>query len=135
MELCVRALVESDLDILHEWWKAWKWPPVTKDLLPLNGLGGLMVYKDETLIAAGFLYLTNSKVGWIEWVVSNPEYREEDRKLSLELLVSSLENVAKNQGCSIVLSIGRNKGLLSVHKSLGYTIDDNPSFEITKKIN
>lgn len=134
MELQVRALVESDLQYLHSWWESWNWPPVTKDLLPLNGLGGLMVYKEDVLIAAGYLYLTNSKVAWLEWVVSNPMYRENDRKDSLKLLINSLEHIALQQGASIILSIGRNKGLLEIHKSLGYTVDDTPSYEITKKI-
>jgi hypothetical protein len=134
MELKVRALVESDLEILHEWWKAWGWPPVTKDLLPLNGLGGLMVYKHETLITAGFLYLTNSKVAWLEWIVSNPDYRESDRKDCIKLLISSLEEIGRQQGYNIILSVGRNQSLLEIHRTLGYTVDEKPSYEITKKI-
>ena len=34
----------------------------------------------------------------------------------------------------IILSIGRNKGLLNIHKELGYTVDEKPSYEISKKI-
>jgi hypothetical protein len=100
----------------------------------MNGTGGLMVCKGDTPIAAGFLYLTNSKVAWLDWIVSNPEYREDDRKDSLALLVDSLEKVAINEGCSTIISITRNKSLMDIHSKLGYTIDDNPSYEISKKI-
>jgi hypothetical protein len=94
-----------------------------------------MVYKEETPIMAGFLYLSNSKVAWMDWIVSNPEYKEKDRKEALELLISSLEEVARQQGYNIVLSITRNKSLIQSHEKLGYTVDPTPSHEISKKIN
>jgi hypothetical protein len=134
MELKSRALCESDWETLQSWWKAWEWPEMNKDLLPLNGLGGLIISKEDIPVVAGFLYLTNSGVAWIEWVISNPEYREDDRKDALELLIKELENVALSVGKTIILSIGRNKGLINAHRNLGYTIDDNPSYEISKKI-
>lgn len=134
MELQIRALQESDWENMSSWWKWWRWPEVKKELLPLEGMGGLMVYKNETLIAAGFLYLSNSKVAWLDWIVSNPEYREIDRKDALAFLISNLEEVAKQQGYSIIISIARNKSLIETHRKLGYTIDETPSYEISKKI-
>jgi len=134
MELTVRALQESDWDTLQEWWSKWNWPTMSKDLLPLNGTGGLMVYKGNQLIAAGFLYLSNSKVAWLDWIISNPEYKEDNRKTALMLLIDSLEEVAKQQDYSIIISIARNKSLINIHKNLGYTVDENPSYEISKKI-
>ena len=135
MDLNVRTLELDDFAILQEWWKAWRWPPITKEMLPLNGLGGLMVYNEDMPIAAGFLYLTNSKIAWIEYIISNPKYKKKDRRDSLKLLLNSLEQVAKQQGFTIVFSIGRNKGLMDLHEELGYTIDKTPSHEIIKKIN
>lgn len=134
MELQLRELKESDWSDLIAWWKWWKWPNMAKELLPMNGCGGLMVYKGDIPIAAGFLYLSNSKVAWLDWIVSNPEYRDKDRKEALELLITGLENVAKLQGYSIIISIARNKSLIQTHKNLGYTVDENPSYEISKKI-
>lgn len=134
MELSIRSIQESDWEMLQNWWKAWGWPEMSKDLLPLNGLGGLIVEKESKPIAAGFLYLTNSKVAWTEWIVSDPDYREDDRKDCLTMLVRGLEEVAVSTGYKIVLSVGRNKGLLNIHKELGYTVDEKPSYEISKKI-
>jgi hypothetical protein len=104
-------------------------------MLPENGTGGFMVEKNNKPIIAGFLYTTNSKVAWVEWVVSDPDYRESDRKQAMELLINGIENVAKNSGFKVILSIGRSKGLIETHRKLGYTIDKNPSYEISKKIN
>jgi hypothetical protein len=134
MELTVRALQESDWDILQSWWKWWRWPEMSRDLLPLNGLGGLMVCKGDIPIAAGFLYLTNSNVTILDWIISNPEYKEPNRKEALTLLVDSFEDVAKVNGYSIIFSFTRNKSLINIHKDLGYTVDQNPSYEIIKKI-
>ena len=134
MELKVRALQESDWDTLQEWWTKWNWPEMNKDLLPLNGTGGLIVCKGDIPIAAGFLYLTNSKVTILDWIISNPKYKELDRKEALVLLVDSFEEIAKVNGYNIIFSFTRNKNLIDIHKDLGYTVDQNPSYEIIKKI-
>jgi hypothetical protein len=134
MELNIRELKEQDWDILPQWWEKWNWPVVSRNMLPMNGLGGLIVYKGDILIAAGFLYLSNSKVAWLDWIISNPEYKESDRKESLVSLINGLEDVARQQGYDIIISIARNKSLINTHKKLGYTVDENPSYEISKKI-
>ena len=94
-----------------------------------------MVEKQGQPIIAGFLYTTNSKAALLEWIVSSPNYRENDRKEAIELLIKGAENVCKKQGIRYIFSIGRNKHLIEIHKKLGYQVDDNPSYEITKKIN
>ena len=134
MELKARALEELDWDIMPLWWKWWRWPEVNRSVLPLNGLGGIMVYKNNIPIAAGFLYLSNSEVAWLDWIVSNPEYKDEDRKQALELLINTLEEVAKQQGYSVIITITKSKHLIDTHKKMGYTVDMNPSYEISKKI-
>jgi hypothetical protein len=134
MELSLRALKESDYEDICSWWKWWRWPEIGRDTLPMNGMGGLMVYKDDILIAAGFLYLTNSNVALIEFVISNPQYRQSDRKDALEVLIMGLEDVSRSQGRSTIVSFARNKSLMNIHEVLGYTVDKNPSYEISKKI-
>lgn len=134
MKLQVRALQESDWDTLQEWWTKWNWPVVTKEMLPLNGTGGVMVYKGDTPIIAGFLYLTNSNIAWMEWIISNKDYKENDRKEALETLILGLENIALSVGKDIIFSVSKSKSLISIHKELGYTVDENPSYEISKKL-
>ena len=134
MELTVRALQESDWETLQEWWTKWNWPEMNRDLLPLNGLGGLIVCKGDIPIVAGFLYLTNSKVAQMEWIISNKDYRDLDRKDALEMLILGLEEIALSVGKNIILSIGRNTGLINMHKKLGYTVDEKASYEISKKL-
>ena len=107
---------------------------LAKDFLPDNGKGGFMVEKQDQPIVAGFLYTTNSNAALLEWIVSNPKYREDDREKAIELLIEGAESVCKKQGIKYIFSIGRNKHLINTHKKLGYQIDDKPSYEITKQI-
>ena len=34
-----------------------------------------MVLDGETPVCAGFVYITNSKVAWCEFIISNPNYK------------------------------------------------------------
>ena len=132
----IRKLTKSDYKTLEKWWKAWDWPPIKKDFLPENGEGGLMVEaKDGTLIVAGFLYMTNSNAVLLEWIISNPEYRENDRDAAITSFILGAEQVVKNAGKKYMFTIGRNKGLINKHKELGWHVDDTPSYEIVKTLN
>lgn len=128
----IRKLTESDYEILADWWRAWKWPPIEKDFLPDNGTGGFVVYKDDVMIVAGFVYITNSKAVLLEWIISNPAYKENDRDLAITCLIKTVEKIIKDWGYKYIFSIGRTKALIDKHKELGYHVDDTPSYEITK---
>ena len=133
MELSKRRLQHDDYDTIVKWWESWPdWEPLARNLLPENGTGGIMIERDGAPIVAGFLYGTNSKISWMEWIVGNPE--ERNKSEAIELLISSLEEWAVEGGFEVILSIGRSKSLIDKHKKLGYTVDDNPSHEIIKKI-
>ena len=49
-----RTLTESDYEILTDWWKAWGWPVIVRDMLPDNGTGGIMIENEGENIVAGF---------------------------------------------------------------------------------
>ena len=67
MELNIRKLHATDYeDLLLSWWKDWGWDAPAKDFLPDNGEGGLIVFDEEIPVCAGFVYVTNSKVAWVD---------------------------------------------------------------------
>tara|TARA_R100001460_G_scaffold12389_1_gene28501 strand:+ start:1219 stop:1617 length:399 start_codon:yes stop_codon:yes gene_type:complete len=132
MEFNIRRLnKELDYKMLSQWWQAWKWPPVEKDFLPDTGF---IVEKNNISIVAGFIYMTNSKAALLEWIISNPEYRESDRKDAITLLIQAVERVLKDQGIKYVFSIGRHKNLIETHKKLGWVVDKKPSYELIKNL-
>ena len=135
MELKARLLKDEDYETLCGWWESWpKWVNPPKTFLPDNGKGGLMVEKNGKPICAGFLYMTNSDAVLLEWIVSDPEYRDKDRKQAIELLITSAEELCKQLGKVHMFTIGRSKHLINTHKKLGWTVDEDPSYEIIKNI-
>ncbi len=136
MELNIRRITESDWEILPIWWEQWpKWKTPSRDALPDDGLGGLMVEKNGKPVLAGFIYTTNSKGVWLEWIISDPEYRDNDRQAALELLIHAAEEVCKDQGFKYVLFIGKHNNLINTFEKLGWNVDRTPSYELIKIIN
>jgi hypothetical protein len=133
-DLVVRNLKKDDYDFIAKWWKWWRWPVMPREMLPENGLSGLMVEKNGVRIVSGFIYMTNSTGAMLEWVVSNPDYREKDRKYAIDLLLCTAEEFCKGLGCDYMFSIGRSKHLMDTHEKLGWHVDKTPSYEIMKKI-
>ena len=133
--LQVRNLKKDDYDYIAKWWKWWRWKVIPRKMLPENGLSGLMVEKDGVRIVSGFIYMTNSTGAMLEFIVSNPDYREKDRKQAIELLIGTAEEFCKGLGCDYMFSIGRNKHLIETHKKLGWHADKRPSHELVKILN
>jgi hypothetical protein len=128
----VRQLVDNDYDKLCQWWSDWRWVPISRDFLPENGTGGLMVTKDGVDICAGFVYMTNSKVAWIEFVVSNFHYRESDRKSALEFLIHSLTDICKQNGLLYAFSTLKNESLIKMYEGCGFQKGSTRTTEMVK---
>ena len=134
MKFNARKLNDKDYDCLVKWWKWWRWTPIPRNFLPDNGTGGIMIEKDNTPIVAGFIYYTNSEAVVVEWIVSNPEYKNKDRKKAVEILLKTIEAVCKKQGKKYMFSIGRSEHLINTHKKLGWQVDNKSSKELVKII-
>lgn len=130
----IKPLKETDYsDILVGWWGSWGWEPPHKDFLPDNGAGGICVFEDTTPICAGFLYTTNSGVAWVDWIISNKEYKKKpQRKQAIGLLIETLTNIAKNTGHKYSYALIKHKGLIDTYKSIGYIEGDKYTTEMIK---
>lgn len=130
----IRELNESDYDnILVAWWKQWGWEPPQRDFLPDNGKGGIIVYDQDTPICAGFMYITNSKVAWVDWIISNKEYtKKPHRKDAIKLLVSTLTGICKNTGSKYVYALIKSRHLIETYEQLGYIKGDRYTSEMIK---
>jgi hypothetical protein len=134
MGLTIKRLTESDYDdILVGWWSDWKWEAPHRDFLPDNGTGGFIVYDDDTPICAGFVYVTNSKATWVDWIISNKNYTDkEGRKLAIRLLIESLTNVCESSGSKYIYALIKNQHLIKVYEDLGYIKGDSYTSEMIK---
>ena len=128
--MTIRPITDSDYDALCGWWKDWGWTPVEKDFLPDTGY---VVENEGEMICAGYLYLTNSKVCWVDWIVSNKQIKE-GRKEGLSLLVSGLTEAAKATGARYSYALIKHIGLTQTYLSLGYQEGDSYSKELIKDL-
>jgi len=119
--------------ILKGWWKDWEWEAPNRDFLPQDGAGGIMVWDGDTPVCAGFLYNTNSKVAWVDWIISNKEYRE-SRKEALLLLIDTLTSIAKNLDNKFAYALIKHNGLISAYENNGYTAGDSYNKEMIKAL-
>jgi hypothetical protein len=129
-----RTLTESDYETLTDWWKAWDWPILVKDMLPDNGTGGIMVENEGENIVAGFLYWSNSKLVWLDWIISNPKVNRDIRQEAIKKLILTAEHMTKEAGSKYMMSISRSNSLLKTHEQMGWNVDKTPSHEMVKII-
>ena len=121
MGFSVRFLNESDYDLLCGWWKFWRFPAPPRDFLPENGLGGLMVVFGETSVVSGFIYFTNSKICWSEFIVSNNEFKDkEKRKEAIKILIHEINAIAKEKGCKYIYTVVKNQNLKKTYQEMGF---------------
>jgi hypothetical protein len=136
MQFEIRKLNNTDYEeVLCKWWKDWRWTPPNRDFLPENGEGGFIVYDKDVPVCAGYVYVTNSKVGWCDWIVSNFEYKDKvKRKEALDLLIGTLTNTLKLNGCKYSYALIKSKSLISTYVNNGYTEADSYNKEMIKKL-
>ena len=134
MKFNARKLTEQDYSMLVDWWKWWRWSPPSKNLLPNNGTGGIIIEKNNIPVVAGFLYFTNSEMVLLEWIVFNPKYKESDRKDAIEMLINVSEQVCRKENKKYMFTIGRSKHLRETHEKLGWSVDTKSSYEIIKNL-
>ena len=137
MELTIRPLNDTDYqDILVGWWNDWGMIPVPKDFLPDDGKGGIIVYDNEEPICAGFMYATNSKIAWVDWIVSSKTYRKKPhRNDAIKLLLATLTEIASKSGYIYSYALVKNSSnLIKSYVDLGYTKSCVYTSELIKKL-
>jgi hypothetical protein len=131
MDFSIRKLKPSDYEeVLVGWWKDWGFGAPVKDFLPENGEGGLMVLFNNKPVCAGFVYFTNSKVSWIEWIISDKNHREK-RKESLKMLIENLTLVSKQNEMKYIFANNNNRFLIETYLNLDFK-KGNISTELIK---
>lgn len=133
MEFNIRVLSEDDYDnTLVKWWRDWRWEPTPKDALPNNGTGGYMVSKDGVDICAGFLYTSNSSMAMCEFIVSNFEYKNKDRKDAIVFLIESLCKAAEKMGFKYVWTCVKNPNLIKSYEANNFLTSSPNCLEMIK---
>lgn len=127
-----RYIEQSDYEMLVDWWKFWKFPAPPIEMLPDSGV---IVNKDGVDICAGFIYFTNSKTCWIEFIVSNPNVRQkEDRREAIISVIDILCSVGKNNGYTIAYTSLKNESLQNKYLECGFIEGSKNCNEYIKRL-
>lgn len=116
-----RLTTKEDYPELLEWWKWFRFPAPSIDMLP-NGLkDGIIIRQNEINICAAFIYRTPSNICWMEFVVSNPTVKDRKlRKEALSLLIEVISQLAKKMGFKLVYSSIKNESLINHYLDNGF---------------
>jgi len=120
----IRKIEPKDYEYINRWWVEQGYNAVSLDVLPMQGLGGLIVEKEKP-IAAAYLYLTNSKMGYIDNLISNPKYISKDRFNIILELIAACRQMAKEVGCLDVWAMTNDNGIIKRCEKLKYNISKN----------
>jgi hypothetical protein len=102
---------------VRRWGKKHAFPLPPEQMLPDTGF-----IVNE--IACGFLYVTNSSLGWIEWVFSNPEKTKEERAEGLDLVFKAVQKLSKELGIQALFSAAATKAYANVLERNGFNETD-----------
>lgn len=120
-----RPFKKGDYETCVGWWKWW-WSsfgaePIRRGFLPKDERC-FIIEKNNTPVAATFLILSYDipAVAWTTYLVSNPKYREKDRRELIETLITNVEKEAEKYGVLQLFTVCGDKHTSDIHKNLGW---------------
>ena len=117
-----RSFKQGDYETCCEWWKWW-WKrsglnPVKRAFLPKDERC-FIIEKNNIPIACYFLFIMEPHiVGWTTYLVSNPKYKEEDRRDLIKLLIQNVEKEAEKYGIMQLFTVCGDSHMSRIHDSL-----------------
>ena len=122
-EVTIRKITKDDYVFINKWWidSGLKLPP--EGCLPDNGLGGLIIEKDKP-IAVAYIYKTNSTMGYLDFLISNPNYKSKDRFEIILLLIKACIKKCNEIGIINVWAMVTNKEVINRALAVGFSIDN-----------
>jgi hypothetical protein len=124
-----RLIKESDYDnTLVKWWTDWRWNAPSKDFLPRTGF---IVSYDGVDVCACYIYDTDSRVAWLEWIISNFEVKDREiRKECMEYMIVFAKVYMHSIGKKYVMSMAMNPSLINTLKENGFQEGTKGSTEL-----
>ena len=98
----IRLIKPEEIAEIAPWYAA-KGDGFLDDWLPKDT--GFVAHDARGLVASAFLLLTNSKLCFMEYMMTNPERSEIDQGKGLLKLAFSLEKLSKSMGYKVILGL------------------------------
>ena len=125
--MIIRPYTELDYWTLAAWWTDHDWPCLDPEMLPKTGF----IVEG---VCAGFLYKTDSKIAWLEYIISNPKSDKEERNKGLDLVITELCNEAKKCGFEAIFTSSSHDKLINRYKNHGFISTDESMTHFIKRV-
>lgn len=123
-DIQIRDITDDDLLEVSEWFAKRRWPvPPAGSMLPDTGY---IAYRGDKLLSVAWLYITNSQVGIIDWIATNPDAGPVGTA-SIKKLVDYIEGIS-GDSTSVFMHFTPNDKLAKFLKK-------NCRFKTTEKAN
>tara|TARA_R110000824_G_scaffold137741_1_gene302364 strand:+ start:136 stop:603 length:468 start_codon:yes stop_codon:yes gene_type:complete len=120
-----RSFKKGDYETCVTWWEWW-WTkfygtePVRRGFLPADERC-FIIEKNNIPVAATFLILSEiPSVAWTTYLVSNPKYKEKDRRELIYKLIQGVEKEAEKYGTLQLFTVCNDKFVSDIHNNLGW---------------
>ena len=119
-----RSFKEGDYEICWEWW-TWWWKrtglnPIQRALLQSDERC-FIIEKNGVPIAAYFLLVFEFRlVAFTTYLVTNPHYKEKDRRELIYKLIQGVEKEAEKYGTLQLCTVCNDKFVSDIHSNLGW---------------
>lgn len=100
-EVTVVPVGNEEYAMICRWWQAHYWPILSRESLPKTGFVSLV---DRKPIIAGFLYSMDADIGWLAWIVSDPESSNDERTAGMKALMDAIKKAAKEKGMKSIFT-------------------------------
>ena len=119
--MVIKKFKTTDDNEIINWWKDWGLKIPDQECLPKKGY---FIINNNIKVAAGYLYYTNAKIAYVDFVISNIKYREKNRNTLITMLIDHMVNKALKKGCKFVWATTANSNIVDKVKKLNYKVLD-----------
>jgi hypothetical protein len=125
------CLTEEDYAIICGMMTGWKMNPLHRRMLSEYGV---IISKDGHDVCSGWLYQSDSKLAWVEWVVMNKKAPKHTREGALDFLYETLFRKAKELDYEVVMCAVNHISLIERLKNkLGFVEDKEKNITLLFK--
>jgi hypothetical protein len=118
-DITVRHLEDDDLVEVSEWFASRKWPyPPQGAMLPKTGF---IAELNGKKLSVAWLYVTNSSVGIVDWIATNPNVGVKGL-ISIKKLIDHIEDISRESVASYLHFTPNEKLARYLKKNCGFKI-------------
>lgn len=118
---------KNDYHVICKWWRDHNWMCVPKDCLPKTG------YMIDN-VCAGFLYKTDSKIAWMEYIISNKDSNKDERNQGLDMLITKISDVAKESDYKILYTSVMHPKLIERYNKHEFVVTDKDMSNMIRRL-